>query len=167
MSKFPRTNVGGLSVSRMVIGSNWFLGSSHCTAARDKYLREKIRNRKYIAAILEVFLRRGVDTIMGVISFPPFRDAIRQAEDRTGKKMIVVTTPVMTIKSMAAGQVRPMQGLTFVWNALRNQDMVTVGVMTPEEAEEDVELSLSILERRAPMIELQETRSKASVKPKP
>ena len=35
--------------------------------------------------------------------------------------------PVMTIKSMAAGQVRPFQALTFAWNAIRDCDMITVG----------------------------------------
>ena len=73
--------------------------------------------------------------------------------------------PVMTIKPFAAGQVRPLQGLTFVWNTIRPQDMVTVGTMSPREAEEVVELSLSILERREVTVNLQETRSKASVKP--
>ena len=74
--------------------------------------------------------------------------------------------PVMTIKPMASGQLRPLQGLTFVWNAIRDQDMVTVGTMTPDEARECIDLSLSILERRAPTVQLQETRSKAAVKPR-
>jgi hypothetical protein len=72
--------------------------------------------------------------------------------------------PVMTIKPMAAGQIRPLQAFTFVWNAIRDQDMVTVGTMTPVEAQELIELSLSILERRKANIQLQETRSKAAVK---
>jgi len=72
--------------------------------------------------------------------------------------------PVMTIKPMAAGQLRPFQALNFVWNTLRDCDMVTVGTMSPYEAEECIELSLGILERRKAEIKLQETRSKASVK---
>jgi len=71
---------------------------------------------------------------------------------------------VMTIKPMAAGQLRPLQALTFVWNTIREKDMVTVGTMSPEEAEELIELSLSILEKRASALELQETRSKETVK---
>jgi hypothetical protein len=71
--------------------------------------------------------------------------------------------PVITIKPMAAGLMRPFQGLTFVWNTIRDQDLITVGTMTPQEAEELIEISRSILERRAVHIELQETRSKASV----
>jgi hypothetical protein len=70
----------------------------------------------------------------------------------------------MTIKPMAGGQLRPYQGLSFVWNTIRDQDMVTVGTLTPREAEECVEMSLSILEGRRSEIELQETRSKGTVK---
>ena len=72
--------------------------------------------------------------------------------------------PVMTIKPLAGGQLRPFQGLSFVWNTIRDQDMVTVGTMSPREAEECIELSLSILERRTSGVELQETRSKKTVK---
>jgi hypothetical protein len=72
--------------------------------------------------------------------------------------------PVMTIKPMAAGQVRPFQGLNFVWNTIRPQDMVTVGTMSPLEAEEVIEMSRAILENRQSEVKLQETRSKSSVK---
>ena len=71
----------------------------------------------------------------------------------------------MTIKPFAAGQIRPLQGLTFVWNSIRPIDMVTVGTMSPREAEEVIEMSMGILERRSIQLNLQETRSKASVKP--
>lgn len=39
--------------------------------------------------------------------------------------------PVMTIKSMAAGRCSPYVGLTFSWNAIRPQDMVTLGAFSP------------------------------------
>ncbi len=283
MDKFPRTTVGGVSLSRMIIGTNWFLGWSHTTRAKDDFIKENIADRKKIADILEVYFRAGVDTIMGQIQHPPLADAIAEAEDRTGTGAIIISTPgfpvqpdtpekgfdvaaveailikearlgaafcmphqsttdamvdrptrtirkmdqlcalirqhgmipglsthmpesivyadetgldvetyisiynamgflmqvevdwvhriihgsqkpVMTIKPFAAGQIRPLQGLTFVWNSIRQQDMVTVGTMTPKEAAEVVELSLSILEQRQSGVQLQETRSKASVK---
>jgi hypothetical protein len=72
--------------------------------------------------------------------------------------------PVMTIKPMAAGQLRPFQAFNFVWNTLRPCDMVTVGTMSEKEAAELVALSLDILGRRESSVPLQETRSKASVK---
>ena len=283
MDKVPRTTVGGVSLSRMIIGTNWFLGWSHTTRAKDDFIKENIADRKKIADILEVYFRAGVDTIMGQIQHPPLADAIAEAEDRTGTGAIIISTPgfpvqpdtpekgfdvaaveailikearlgaafcmphqsttdamvdrptrtirkmdqlcalirqhgmipglsthmpesivyadetgldvetyisiynamgflmqvevdwvhriihgsqkpVMTIKPFAAGQIRPLQGLTFVWNSIRQQDMVTVGTMTPKEAAEVVELSLSILEQRQSGVQLQETRSKASVK---
>ena len=284
METFPRTEVGGISVSRMLIGTNWFLGWSHCTAAKDAYITTVIRDRRTIADIIEVFLRAGVDTLMGMVDCPPLGDAIKDAEDRTGRQVIVVATPafpvtpdtpdkgfdagdadrildtaaalgaaicmphqsttdalvdrctktirrmdalcakirergmipglsthmpetilyadasgldvetyisiynaagflmqlevdwvnriiqgaqkpVMTIKPMAAGQLRPFQGLTFVWNTIRDQDMVTVGTMSPREAEEVITLSRSILERRYTSLDLQRTRSKTSLDP--
>jgi len=72
--------------------------------------------------------------------------------------------PVMTIKPMAAGQLRPFQGLAFAWSTLRDIDMVTVGTMTPREAAEVIEMSLNILEKKPFNQALQKTRSKASVK---
>jgi len=42
MEKFPRTIVGGLSVSRLVIGTNWFLGFSHTSRAKDIFIQNNI-----------------------------------------------------------------------------------------------------------------------------
>jgi hypothetical protein len=61
--------------------------------------------------------------------------------------------PVMTIKPMAAGRVTPYVGLNFVWNTIRECDMVTCGCFTPDEIHEDVEISLAAMERRFPEIE--------------
>ncbi len=41
--------------------------------------------------------------------------------------------------------------------------MVTIGTTTPDEARESIELSLDLLARRMPQIELQKTRSKSSL----
>lgn len=283
MSSFPRTTVGGQSLSRLIVGTNWFLGYSHTTLAKDSYIKEHIAGRGRIAGILEVFFKAGVDTVMGPFQQEPLVDAVREAQDRTGVEAIIVSTPtlpitpdvpekgldagetarildkeaalgarfclphqcttdalvdrctgrirhgeqfcrmirergmvpglsthmpeaivyadesgldvetyisiynsmgflmqvevdwvhriilqarkpVMTIKPLAAGQLRPLQGLTFVWNTLRDIDMVTIGTISPKEAAEVVELSLAALERRRGDVALQETRSKASLK---
>jgi len=282
MSAFPRTDVGGVSASRMLIGSNWFLGFSHCTAAKDAFLHEHFADHQRIADIIEVFFRAGVDTLIANISNDLFYHAVLEAEQRTGVEAVVISTPtlpttkrtaldgfdtgevsrildleaergaafcmphttttdqmvdrcsrevrqmapvcaairergmipglsthlpetiiyadqtgldvatyvciynllgflmplevdwtqriihgaknpVLTIKPLAAGQVRPLQGLTFAWNSLRDQDMVAVGCMTPREAAEVIELSLDVLARRPSQLELQTTRSKSSV----
>jgi hypothetical protein len=71
--------------------------------------------------------------------------------------------PVMTIKPLAAGRLLPISGLTFVWNTIREQDLVTVGTATPDEAREVINISLELLSRRIPDYELQRTRSKSSI----
>ena len=276
MTEFPRTIVGGVSLSRLLIGTNWFLGYSHMSKAKDEFIRS-YQTRDNIADILTVFMQSGVDTIMGMPE-PILRDAIRIAEDRTGREAILILTPhfnivpggdpenepertfdrckdlgatfcfphqcvtdrlldrmhnkirdidlytgmireremipglsthipetvvvadatgidvetyiqiynaagflmqietdwvmrmiknakkpVMTIKPLAAGKLLPPVGLAYVWNTIRDQDMVTIGTTTPDEAAEAVELSLDFLNRRLPDNVLQSTRSKKSL----
>ena len=40
MDTFPRTTVGGVSLPRLIIGSNWFLGYSHTSQAKDKFIKD-------------------------------------------------------------------------------------------------------------------------------
>ena len=92
MTGFPRTTVGGVSLSRMIIGSNWFMGYSHATDAKDKLITSSMDRRK-IADVIEVFLSAGVDTIMGCIQLALLNESVKEAQDRTGKRLIVVSTP--------------------------------------------------------------------------
>ena len=282
MNEFPRTMVGDVSTSRMIIGTNWFLGYTHCTAAKSRSVERLVTNIDTVADIIEVFFRNGVDTIMCPHTKTVIPDAIREAEQRTGVQAVIVSTPsfstnprtpftgfdlgeaerildaekakgvticmphtsttdvmvdkctreirqmdvlcrmirergmtpglsthipetvvfadetgldvetyiqpfnlmgylmqlevdwvghiirnarkpVMTIKSMAAGQIRPYQALTFTWNAIRPIDMVTVGTMAVEEAQELIDLSLEILSHQPVSGTLQTTRSKSTV----
>jgi hypothetical protein len=71
--------------------------------------------------------------------------------------------PVITIKPLAAGRLLPLVGLAFSWATIRDQDMVTIGCSTPDEAREVIDISLAQLMRRASTVELQRTRSKASI----
>lgn len=277
---FPRTRIENLSVSRLIVGTNWFLGYSHTSKAKDKFIVER-QQRAQLADILEVFFRAGVDTVYGARPESPHLEAaIKDAEDRTGVKAIKMGTPhfdlsgtpaardkiartldgfakigcavclphqcttdalldrrirrirdmdqyaamirergmipglsthmpeavvyadetnldvgtyiqiynaagflmqvevdwihrviqnakkpVITIKPLAAGRLLPLVGLAFNWATLRDQDMVCIGCLTPDEAKEDIEISLGQLERRAAAVELQGTRSKASLQP--
>lgn len=96
MSQFPRTSVDGLSLSRMIVGTNWFLGWSHTSAARDALIQETV-DRGRMADIIAVFLDAGVDTLMGVRPDRPIlSDAIRDAEDRTGRACIRIATPTLS-----------------------------------------------------------------------
>ena len=71
--------------------------------------------------------------------------------------------PVITIKPLAAGRVLPLVGMAFVWNTIREQDMVCIGCFTPDEAREIIDLSRGFLERRALTPDLQRSRSKESI----
>ena len=277
MNSFPRTTVGGISLPRLLIGSNWFLGYSHTSAAKSKFITE-FQTREKIAEILAVFLKNGIDATMGPMS-DFFEEAIQEAEQRTGQEIIRILTPhfnilpggepdaepevvfdrckekyhatfcmphqcmtdalvdkmhqevrqmdryskmirergmipglsthlpetviicdktgtdvetyiqlynsagflmhvevdwvmrviteakkpVMTIKPLAAGRILPAVGLAFVWNTIRDIDLVTIGTTTPDEAKEVIDLSLDFISRRLPMNELQKTRSKKSL----
>jgi len=278
MSDFPRTQIEGLSVPRLIAGTNWFLGFSHQTRSRDKFIKS-YQSRERLADILEVFLAAGCNAVYGGNpDATELENAIRDAEDRTGRECIRIcipslntadgqeardenlrtldafagigtqilmphqcTTdayvdrrtrtiremdwfipavrergmipglsthmaevpvyademdldvgtyiqiynatgflmqieidwvhrmiwqrkkPVITIKPLAAGRLPPLVGLAFSFATIRECDMVTIGCMTPDEAKEVIEISLSQLERRESDLELQRTRSKASM----
>jgi hypothetical protein len=273
----PRTEVGGVSMPRLIVGTNWFLGYSHTSLAQDRFIKD-YQTRENVADILTVFLEAGVDAVMGM-PVQMLCDAIEDAQQRAGRQMTRIITPVfnlipgkgpnetpveealdqckalgadfcfphqsvtdalidrrerivrdidkyarmirdremipglsthmpeaipyadaqsadvasyiqiynaagflmqvevdwvmniihkaqkpvMTIKPLAAGRLMPVVGLTFVWNTLRDQDMVTIGTTTPDEAREVIDISLDLLERRTPDYELQRTRSKMSL----
>jgi len=266
--QFPRTEVGGVSMPRLIIGTNWMLGWSHTGAAADAGIKGKYRKPEDFYPVLHTYLEQGVDAIMAPASdHPLLLDAIHYAEDRDARKIIIVDTPVinvddtaegrreaeavikrsaeagstfcllhhtsveqlvnknkreitrlpdylsmvreaglipgcsahmpevvlycdangydvetyiqifncmgfmmqvevetvagiirnakhpvMTIKPCAAGRCTPFVGFNFNWNVLRDCDMVTVGASSAMEAEEDIEVSLAALERRAPRV---------------
>lgn len=276
MTSFPRTMVGGVSLPRLLIGTNWFLGYSHTSLAKDRFIKA-YQDRDRIAEVLQVFLEYDIDAVMGPLS-EKLEEGIQEAEQRSGKSITRILTPsfdivpggdpenepeavfdrtarlgatfclphqsvtdalvdrmtkeirdidrytrmirergmipglsthmpeaviyadktgadvetyiqlynaagfllqveadwimrviqnarkpVMTIKPLAAGRLLPVVGLAFVWSTIRDQDMVTIGTTTPEEARESIEISLRLLERRLPDNELQRTRSKQSL----
>lgn len=273
---FPRTTVGDISLSRLIVGTNWFLGYSHYSVAKDKFIKDT-QNRDKIADILDVYLEYGIDTVMGPL-IPLLTQAVDEAQQRKGKEIKLILTPwfnilpggdpenepeaviarckdagavicmphqmvtdalmdrmyrkirnidtytklirqyemvpglsthmpetvvytdetnidvdtyiqiynatgflmqvetdwvmkiiknakkpVMTIKPLAAGRLLPISGLAFVWNTIREQDMVTIGTTTPDEAREVIDISIELLNQRIPDFELQKTRSKSSL----
>lgn len=55
MDEFPRTTVEDLSLSRMIIGTNWFFGWSHTSAAKDKCIKDSLNTTGKIADIIDVY----------------------------------------------------------------------------------------------------------------
>lgn len=106
---FPRTVVGGVSLSRMIIGTNWILGYSHTGAAADKMISDRNNDRDKVCDIVSAYLEYGVDTMMAPFStstdsHPSLLDGIKAAEDRMGKKVIMVDTPAINVDNTNASR---------------------------------------------------------------
>jgi hypothetical protein len=71
--------------------------------------------------------------------------------------------PVITIKPLAAGRTTPYVGLNFVFNTIREQDMVAIGTFNEDQASEDIEISYAAIERRAPQIDNRNSPLETSV----
>jgi len=277
--QFPRTEVAGVSLPRMLIGTNWLVGYSHTGHAADMDIRTTNNNAEAVFPIFKTFTNYGIDAILGCTSKDRILvDSIKYFTDKTGIKLIQIDTPimnmddnkdaraeteaiikksaqsgakfcfphhssveqlvsknrrtmdrlpdylsmirdngmipglsahmpelivysdengydvqtyiqlfncmgfmmqteienviqiihhakkpVMTIKPMAAGRVSPYVGLTFNWNVLRPQDMITVGIKTFYEAHEDIEISFAAFEKRLPDLEGRNSPNKTDV----
>ncbi len=98
MPSFPRTTVAGVSLSRMIIGTNWVLGWSHRSPAADRQIKSRFPRGLDAAPLLEAFLAEGVDTIMGPLQQEKvMQDAVRETMQRTGKKLILIDTPIINV----------------------------------------------------------------------
>ena len=95
---FPRTVVGGVSLSRMVIGTNWMVGYSHTSSAADALIVRAGRSPEAIAVVVGAFLERGVDTMMGWFGERAFlNDGVKMAEDRFGRGVVRIDTPIVDV----------------------------------------------------------------------
>ncbi len=88
---FPSTSIEHLTVSRLMVGTNWFLGYSHFSAAKSRWIKEYMDVDR-IVAVMTVFAREGINAVMGPLS-PDLREAIRRVEAETGVHMIWACTP--------------------------------------------------------------------------
>jgi hypothetical protein len=91
---FPRTTIENLSVSRLMIGTNWFMGYSHTSKAKDRHIVETMTSDR-IADVIEVFLDAGVDTIYGMTPENRIVEAVDRAQQRTGRTCITIAVPTL------------------------------------------------------------------------
>ena len=99
---FPRTTVGGISLSRMLIGTNWILGWSHTSPSADAQIKETHKTPDTIEPMLEVALDQGVDSIMGLFNTnPALNQAIANVEQRRGQKIHIIDTPIPNMDDTA------------------------------------------------------------------
>ena len=99
MTQFPRTEVAGISLPRMLVGTNWILGYSHTGPAADDMIRNRHSDPKNVSAVLDAYMEYGIDAIMGP-SFDedsPLRQGMRLTEEKIGKKFIQIVTPGINV----------------------------------------------------------------------
>lgn len=68
--------------------------------------------------------------------------------------------PIIVIKPLAAGRITPVPGFTFVYDRIKPTDTVAVGVMAPDELEEDVQIVGQLLGAGGDEVGLTTSRSK-------
>jgi hypothetical protein len=97
---FPRTTVGGISLPRIIIGTNWLFGFSHTGYAADTFIKDFYSSENAFLSIINAYLKYGVDAIMGPFSIstnPKAADMLLKVQDRLGKKLILIDTPVLNM----------------------------------------------------------------------
>jgi hypothetical protein len=87
----PKINVGGLTLSRVMCGSNPFFGYSHFSRARDDWQREYFTHER-IVQVLERCSDHGINCVMSGVK-QEMHDAIQAFKQKTGREMIWVCTP--------------------------------------------------------------------------
>ena len=99
MSKeFPRTEVAGISMPRLIAGCNWISGFSHRGPAQDEMILKRHSGAQSVADIFETFLRRGADACLGLFEVDKdLLQAVRVAEERTGRRMIIMDEPILNM----------------------------------------------------------------------
>lgn len=96
--QFYRTEVAGVSLPRMLIGTNWLLGYSHTGAAADAGIRERFQKPADFLPVFSAYLEYGIDAVMGPFSTTPLAmDAVNYAMDKLGQKLIIIDTPAMNV----------------------------------------------------------------------
>jgi hypothetical protein len=105
MSKFPRTEVAGISLPRMLIGSNWISGFSHTSTSADKMILERYDNPEAVASLVEAYLEYDINALMACFTGNRvLLDGIRLAEERSGKKVIRIDTPIVDMSDTREGR---------------------------------------------------------------
>ena len=85
MNEFPRTIVGGISMPRLIVGTNWFLGYSHTSLAKDKLHQRAADSRAHRQRPVRLSCENGIDAVMGATVSAP-GEAIQEARrTRSGR----------------------------------------------------------------------------------
>jgi len=91
MSTFPMTHIEDLEISRLIIGTNWFRGFSHYSAAKSRWIREYM-DLDRIVEIMSVFAHNGCNAVLSGPE-PLMQEAIHRVKEETGVTIHWFCTP--------------------------------------------------------------------------
>jgi len=100
LKQIPRTIVGGVSLPRILIGTNWFCGYSHRSNSADSMIRDKFMqgNNNPLNEIISAYLDYGVDAIMGLTQHHShLLDSIKYAKDELNREITLIDTPSFNV----------------------------------------------------------------------
>ena len=104
-SLFPRTTVGGISLPRLICGTNWVAGWSHRSPAADAKIKETHADTTEICKMLEVYLQNGIDAVMCPFGMAPVvKRAVDETEQKTGQRIIRIDTPIFNPENSTAAR---------------------------------------------------------------
>jgi len=90
MAEFPSLTVEGVTITRVVCGTNALLGYSHVSPGRDTWIREHFTAQR-IARVFAKCIELGVTAVMGPL-VPRLIEALDATERLTGVRMTWVST---------------------------------------------------------------------------
>jgi len=102
---FPRTTVAGVSLPRMLIGTNWIFGWSHRGHAADTFINEQHSAVDATLRVVGAFTENGIDAMMAPFStHANISSRVKQIEDKLGKKIIKIDTPILNVDDSEAAR---------------------------------------------------------------
>ncbi len=105
MQQFPRTEVAGISLPRILIGTNWVLGYSHTSTAADNMIRSSYATADAVSRLIEAYLVYGIDAMMAPFAGNDVLLAgIELAQERSGRQLTLIDTPIIDVTDSKAGR---------------------------------------------------------------
>ncbi len=98
---FPMTNIGGLDISRMIIGTNMFYAASHISKGRDEWLKRYF-TRERIYEVIAAAAEEGINALVAGPA-PELKSILEEVEHHTGRHVNYLATPA----GMDLEQLRP------------------------------------------------------------
>lgn len=90
MSEFPTFTVEGVTLPRVICGTNALFGWSHVSAGRDAWLR-RFYTPERVAHVFAVCMELGATAVMGPL-YPPLVEALEETERLTGQRPLWLST---------------------------------------------------------------------------